>query len=447
VRTRLIAALLLLLPGSAQAEDIRVADPAGLTRAIASANPGDRILLAPGDYRMPGGTNNVTRPGAPGRPITVRAMTPGKSRIHSATVELFKVAAPYWIFEGIDFVGSDTTDHAFHVVAGADGTILRNNRMRNFHAAVKGNPEGGRAPNGVVIERNVIFNDAPRKTSVPVTAIDVVGGDKWILRENFIADYATADSDNISYGAFLKGGATDGLFERNLVMCEWKHTGFYRIGLSFGGGGSPESYWNKDGEEHSRGIMRNNIVVNCPNAEGIYINRSGAAKIYNNTIYNAYGILARFPAAPSVARNNVISGALVTKLGGALDGRNNIETGRALGYDIPGGLRYVKRRLEGHPSLDWVGDMADGIGGWLGRSSFGRGIGAFDDWFVAPRLANFTPRDVDDLMQKGSPLPEVEGDFCGEKRLGATDLGAIEYTAGRRCDPAGWAAQMIATFE
>jgi hypothetical protein len=447
VRTRLIAALLLLLPIPARAEDIRVADPAGLSRAIAAANPGDRILLAPGDYRMPGGTNNVTRPGAPGRPITVRAITPGKSRIHSATTELFKIAAPHWIFEGIDFVGTANTDHAFHIVAGADNTILRNNRMKNFHAAVKANPEGGRAPNGVVIERNVIFNDAARQTSVPVTAIDVVGGDRWVLRENFIADYAKGEGDNISYGAFLKGGGRQGVIERNLVICEWKHAGGYRIGLSLGGGGTDRAVMAPGVEdEHQDGILRNNIVANCPNAEGIYLNKAARSKVYNNTVYNAYGILARYRAAPSTARNNVISGALVTKLDGALDGTGNIETGHAMGYDIPGGLRYVKRRLEGHPSLDWVGDMADGIGGWLGRSSFGRGVGAFDDWFVAPRLANFTPRDVDDLMQKGSPLPEVQDDFCGQKRLGATDLGAIEYTAGR-CDPAGWAAGLLAAFD
>jgi hypothetical protein len=117
-----------------------------------------------------------------------------------------------------------------------------------------------------------------------------------------------------------------------------------------------------------------------------------------------------------------------------------------VGYDIPGGLRYLKRRLEGHPSLDWVHGPLEGLAAWLGRSPLGRGVGAFDDWFVAPQLANFDARDVDDLMQKGERVAGVEDDFCGQRRLGATDLGAIEYTAGR-CDPAGWAARMLAAFD
>jgi hypothetical protein len=422
-----------------------VSDAAGLAHAIGSANPGDTIVLAPGDYLMGGNTTNITRGGTADHPIVMRAERSGTARIRSNTVELFKLFAPYWTFEGIDFEGTDGTFHAFHIVGGAQHVTIRGNRMHNFHAAIKGNFEGGKDPSDIVVERNVIFNDAARKTDEPVTPVDVVHGQRWVLRDNFIADFAKAGGDETSYGAFLKGGSADGIFERNLVICEWHHTGGLRVGLSFGGGGSPPEYWTKNREEHSRGIMRNNIILNCPNAEGIYINRSGNAKIYNNTIYNAFGILARFPATgPSDVRNNIISGAVTTRAGGRLDAHNNLETGRSIGDSIPGAARAFKLRISDYderwPSIftrarvAWLDRTVDGLAAWLGRSSLGRGVDAFDGWFVNAKAADFGRRNVDGIIQRGEPVPEVEVDFCGQKRLGATDLGAIEYTAGF-CDP------------
>ena len=54
---------------------------------------------------------------------------------------------------------------------------------------------------------------------------------------------------------------------------------------------------------------------------------------------------------------------------------------------------------------------------------------------LAPRSEDLFCRDAKSILQRGEPVPEVEVDFCGQKRLGATDLGAIEYTAGS-FDPA-----------
>ena len=456
MRAGVIAVALTLLPLAAFADTINVSNGPSLAGAIAAANPGDTIVLSPGDYRLGGGTTNVTRPGAASRPIVLRAAVPGKARIHSETTELFKLFAPYWVFEGLDMIGTADTYHAFHIVGGAEHVVIRGNRMRNFHAAIKGNFEGGKDPADIVIERNVMFNDAPRKTDEPVTPVDVVHGQRWVLRGNFIADFAKDGGDETSYAAFLKGGSGDGLFEGNLVICEWHHTGGFRVGLSFGGGGSPSEYWTKDREEHTRGIMRNNIVLNCPNGEGIYLNRSGNAHVYSNTIYNAYGILARFPVSgPSDVRNNIVSGAVATRAGATVAARNNLETGRAIGDYIPGVARSLKLRISDYdkrwPSIftpgriAWATRTIDGIAAWLGRSSFGRGVSDFDGWFADPKAADFDRRDTDRILQKGEPVPEVEVDFCGQKRLGSTDLGAIEYTAGP-CDVPGRIKALTAAF-
>jgi hypothetical protein len=340
LRSGAIAFLLFLVPLAAAAGIVPVADSAGLVRALAGANPGDEIVLAPGDYRLGGNTTNIRRPGTEAQPIVMRAARQGAARIHSETVELFKLFVPHWIFEGIDFEGGPGTHHAFHVVAGADHVTFRGNVFHNFHAAIKGNPEGGESPSFVTIERNAVYNDAPRKTDEPVTTIDVVGGDHWVLRDNFIADFAKDGGDFTSYGAFLKGASTNGLFERNLVICEWHHTGGFRVGLSFGGGGTDPVYMKGATDEHAHGIMRNNIILNCPNGEGIYLNKASDSKIYNNTIYNAYGILARFPASmPSEVRNNIVSGAIATRKGAMIDAHNNVETGWSLGDYIPGAAR------------------------------------------------------------------------------------------------------------
>ena len=456
LRTRAAALLVLLLPSGAFAETVTVSTGPALAGAMAAANPGDTIVLMPGEYRLGGNTTNIQRPGSAARPITVRAAQPGKARIRSETTELFKVFAPHWIFEGLDIVGTNNSYHAFHVVGGAEHVAIRGNRMRNFHAAIKGNFEGGKDPSDIVIEGNVIFNDSPRKTDEPVTPVDVVHGQRWVLRDNFVADFAKDGGDETSYGAFLKGGSADGIFERNLVICEWRHTGGFRVGLSFGGGGSPPEYWTSDREEHARGIMRNNIILNCPNGEGIYLNRSGGAKIYNNTIYNAYGILARFPATgPSDVRNNIVSGAIATRAEGQLAGRNNIETGRSIGDYIPGVARSLKLRISDYdqrwPSIftpdriAWASSTIDGIAAWLGRSSLGRGVSEFHDWFADPKAADFERRDTDRFLQRGQPVADVETDFCGQRRLGATDLGAIEYTAGT-CDSRGWLTAKLARF-
>jgi parallel beta-helix repeat protein len=283
-----------------------------------------------------------------------------------------------------------------------------------------------------------------------------VGGEGWVLRDNFIADYAKEGGNETSYGAFLKGASSNGIFEGNLVICEWRHKGGYRVGLSFGGGGTDKTYMGGAIDEHSRGIMRNNIVLNCPEAEGIYLNRASEAKLYNNTIYNAYGIVARFPAkTASDIRNNIISGAVAARAGASLTASNNVETGRSIGEYIPSAARELQLHISDYdkrwPSIftpdriAWASRTIDDLADWLGRSSVGRGLSDFDDWFVDPKAADLERRDVARLLGRGQPVPEVKTDFCGQKRVGPTDLGAIEYTAGR-CDVAGRLKALTAPF-
>ena len=408
----------------------------------------------PGDYPL--GKHVIRTGGEKGQPITVTAHVPSKTRIRSSVVELFKIQAPYWVFENLTFEGTEGTHHAFHIVRDADHLILRGNRFIDFHSAIKGNPERGSAADRVVIERNIFYNQAMRQTTAPTTPIDVLGGVGWVLRENFIADFGRVGRDQVSYGAFLKGTSREGVIEGNLVICEWNHSGGRRIGLSFGGGGSPERLRSENNSEHEDGIIRNNIVINCPNAQGIYLNRARNSKVYNNTIYNAYGIMARFVSGTSFVRNNIVSGAITERDGAKLKQERNLTTGWNIGAYITGGALRLSHRVSDYhvkypnwfdaEDVAWIQDKFKWLEAWLGGSSMGRGVSDFEDWFVAPAAGDFDILDGEEILAQGRRMTEVYSDFCGRERPSRTvDLGAIEYRQGR-CNLQTWLADLFRPY-
>ena len=80
-----VAALvvLMMVPGcTGSANDVNVTDDAGLRSAIANARPGDRILLAPGEYA--GGMGFGAVQGAEGSPIVIAGADPAIRRSSSA---------------------------------------------------------------------------------------------------------------------------------------------------------------------------------------------------------------------------------------------------------------------------------------------------------------------------------------------------------------------------
>ena len=238
-----------------------------------------------------------------------------------------------------------------------------------------------------MIEGNEFYNSTLRITGNPVTPIDVVGGRRWVIRGNFIHDHGKGGGDGISYAAFLKGNSRDGLFERNLVMCERDHTGGIRLGLSFGGGGSGPPSICEDGTcvpEHQNGVMRNNIIVNCPQDVGMYLNNATNTKIYNNNLYNTTGIDVRFTASTADLRNNILSGAI----------RNR-----------DGGTSTKAANREGLTIVQWA------------------------TWFLNPAGANFSLLNGSQIVNLGQVLVQVPDDYCGTARGASPDIGAVEYGA------------------
>lgn len=432
---------------SAETKKVTVDDSKELLAAFLAAKPGHEITLAPGLYHI--GRLATAAGGTEAEPIVLRADKLGEVLIQVRAVEGFVVGHPWWRFENLDIEGAckrpTECEHAFHIVGRASHTVIRHNRMTEFNAMIKGNglTVGGERsyPNDVLIEDNFMHNSTGRAFRGPVTFVDVVGGRRWTLRGNFLADFAKTVDNRVSYGAFLKGNSRDGVFERNLVICEWRHTGGIRVGLSFGGGGGEPASICEDGEcavKHTGGIMRNNVIMNCPSDAGIYVNSSRNTKIFNNTIFNANGIDVHFPQSSAEIRNNIIAGGIRSRAGGEVVAENNLVTGFGFMNWAPGGARYVKRRLEGQDvkypnyvsaeNVRWAQDLVDSIVEYVGSSWIGRGNAEFESWFVAPAAGDFRLEDGSEIVDRGEVLKLVRKDFCGApRRLPPHDLGAIEY--------------------
>ena len=377
-----------------------------LIAAIKKAEPGDMLTLAPGVYKIKTYNIEIARSGTPHLPINVKAERLGQAVVELNSLEGFLVSAPFWIFENITFKGTnpshDQGEHAFHITGKAKGFVLRNCRLQDFNAMIKAN--GTRNKNGqrhfpdnALIENNSFFNTTIRNTSHPVTFIDVVGPDNWIVRGNFIADFAKGEGDTISYAAFVKGNASGTIFENNLVIGEYRHTGGVRVGLSFGGGGTGKPYFRDDKTdvEHTGGIMRNNVIMYCKDA-GIYLNRAADTLISHNLLYKTMGIDVRFPQSTARIENNLLSARISDRDGGSSIRSNNL---------------MLKNRL-------------------LGKTDS-------DTYFVNPDMADFSLNQGATIIDQAVPSQTVFEDICNRPRDQKPDIGPFEYSHMTICPLTG----------
>lgn len=312
-----IGAKLREYPTADPAMKVGVSTSSEVLAAIVNAKPGQIITLAPGTYRFSGRSIVAAVAGSETQRIVVRAERLGTVLIQFDTPEGFAVSAPYWTFENLTIQGicvvHDNCEHAFHVVGGAHHFVASNNVISDFNAHVKINGLKGEMPDFGTIEHNTLGNTTVRRTGLPVTPIDLVAASGWTIRHNLIRDFVKGKGDQISYGAFVKGGGSNNRFEQNVVLCEVALKGApgQRVGLSLGGGGTGREFCRDHRciveQEHS--VIQSNLIAFCSD-DGIYINRAATSKVVHNTLIDTAGIEVRYPESTADMIGNAVDGVI-----------------------------------------------------------------------------------------------------------------------------------------
>ena len=307
---------------------------AELRTAMAAAVPGQVITLAPGAYAVDSALE-AARPGQASRPIVLTAAKPGSVQLVVKTVQAMVVSQPYWVFENLDWQGTcaqhDSCEHAYHVVGRARGTVIVNNRMRDFNAAIKVNGENAEWPDDGLLQFNTIDNTVPRSTDLPVSSIDLVGAHGWRVLDNLISGSIKSGGDRIAYGMCLKGAAERMQVERNLVVCspaQVSRRGL-RVGISLGCGTTGQTFC-RDGRcavETAASVVANNVVAHC-NDFGIDLNRSRDPLVAHNTLVNTEGIDTRQGTKGARIVGNLIEGRIRTRDNAEAKIMDNLDLGR-----------------------------------------------------------------------------------------------------------------------
>ena len=307
--------------------------------AIARAQPGEAITFLPGSYRFDGASIRVTRAGSAQAPIAVRAAVAGSVLLEFALEEGFSVSAPWWRFENLTIRGAckahSDCEHAFHVSGDAHHFAAINNTISDFNAHFKINGANGRFPDAGSIEHNTLVNGSVRLTANPVTPIDLVAASGWTIRANLISDFVKGYGNQVSFGAFAKGGGSANRFVGNIVVCEQLLTGQpgQRIGLSLGGGATEAPYCRdrKCITEQSGSTIESNLISACSD-DGIYLNSAANSRIVHNTLLDTGGIDVRFPTSSADVAGNLVDGAIRARNGGLLRQSDNLDTATASLY-------------------------------------------------------------------------------------------------------------------
>ncbi|WP_413284627.1 chondroitinase-B domain-containing protein [Vibrio sp. MA40-2] len=290
-----------------------VSDSKQLGQAIKNAVPGTSIIINDGDYKLNGKRINISKKTPTRtRPIVLMAKNPGQVTIAMNSPEGLFINQPYWSISGLRFVGScqGNCEHAMHIVGNAHSIHISHNEFVNYNAAIKVNGTNNKYPDSGLISHNHFYANAPRKTSSSVTPINIDHANNWIISHNIIRDFIKTGGNKVSYGAFIKGGASGGYFENNLVICNSSQTLYpgSSVGLSVGGGGM-KSRRNNAPYEAQNVTIRNNLIIHCSDV-GIYVNRGKNTTVNNNTLYNTMGLDLRFPQTSANVINNLLGGKL-----------------------------------------------------------------------------------------------------------------------------------------
>jgi hypothetical protein len=398
---------LVLLGVGAQAATVEITPTGNLRTAIAALNPGDELVLGGGTYTM-SSRFGVTVVGTQAQPITIRAKTGEKPRIHMNTTaqNIIEVqGSRYVTFRGLEFTGGshgirlmdsdfvtiencevhETGDVAISANSGGtyEGLRILRNHIHHTHGTGEGmylgcNSNACRMANSL-IEGNYIHH---------TNGADVQQGDGIELKEG-------------SYGNVV----------RDNVIHDTNYPGI--IVYSTVGNGAPNVLegnviWNSGDNAIQAAadvIIRNNIVLGVVAFQAHQAGSPGNIEIVHNTIINdGSGIDVRNVVGPVLIANNAIYS----------------QNSNAI------------RLISGSLNLVTVAGNV-GQGGLSGGSSgftTGKGIGAdfVNGHYGVPPIDLF-PKTGSALIGAANASHAAAIDFNGTSRTGTNDVGAYRYSA------------------
>lgn len=252
---------------------------ASLNQALASASPGDEIVVTEGVYE---GQVRVRIPDITIRPAVgdaVHLTTPITDDNTTSTV-IFDVDADGSCIQDMEISGGYYYGIMFFTRwdwgdpedrTGASNITIENCRIHDTgRDCIKITP----GCDDITIV-NCEIHDSGQRDDSNAEGIDCVNGDRVVIRDCWIHDTATT-------GVYLKGGAMDGLVERTFV----ERCG--SLGIVLGFDTSPEYFdltVNPSRYENIRGLVRNCIVRDTGYA-GIAFYGAKDGVVVNNTIIN-----------------------------------------------------------------------------------------------------------------------------------------------------------------
>lgn len=399
--------LLSLTLFGANASAIDITPSGDLRAAIAALKPGDELVLGGGTYTF-SSRFGVTIVGTQQQPITIRAKTGEKPRIHMNTnaQNIIEVqGSRYVTFRGIEFTGGshgirlmdsdfvtieecevhETGDVA--ISANSGGTYEGLRILRNHIYDTRGTGEGmylGCNNNACRIANSLIEGNYIHDTNGP----DVEQGDGIEIKEgsygNIVRDNVIHDTNYpgiIVYSTV--GNGAQNIIEGNVI-------------------------WNSGDNAIQAAadvIIRNNIILGVVAFQPHQAGNPGNIELVHNTIINeSSGVDVRNVVGPVLIANNAIYS----------------QNSRAIQL-ISGSLNLVTV----------AGNV--GQGGLSGASSGfteGKGIGAdfVNGHYGVPPIDLF-PKSGSALIGAASAAHAAALDFNGTSRTGTNDVGAYRYSA------------------
>lgn len=268
----LVAVLVLATP--AAAADVLVRDRGALNAAVPAAKPGDRILLAPGDYNGNFFFANIH--GAPRRPIVIAAADVTKPpRFVGPAIGIQISGCSYVEFYDLEFAGTDsnalTVDDANNPAKPAHHIVIRNVRVHDLRK--NGNIDGIKLSG---VDDFLVVDCEMRVWGEGGSAIDMVGCHRGLVTR------CTFRNGGVN-GVQIKGGSSEVVVRG----CRFENAGERALQI---GGFSDDNVFRpplaemKKGRYEAKDVRVEGNTFVGSEAAVAYVNTDGATVRFNTIV-------------------------------------------------------------------------------------------------------------------------------------------------------------------